>query len=268
MTIQSGIAAGLFYEMTGPEDAPAIVFSHALGGDLSMWDRQAPRFAGAYRIIRYDLRGHGRSREQTGPETLKDLATDALQLLDQNGIERAHFCGLSLGGLIGQWLGMYAQHRLRSLVLVDSAPRMGSPEQWDERLNTIESGGLSAVSGATMSRWFTEEFREREPGTVEHFKSVFEATSPAAYISCAKVVRNASLDKDGLEGYSSIGVPTLVITGRFDSAAKPADCKAMASRIPGSQYVELAAAHLSPVEASEAFTQALDAFLSSKSARE
>ena len=252
----------LFFEITGVGDAPVIVLSHALGGDRSMWDKQVPRLAVAYRVLRYDLRGHGRSVQQVGPLTLEDLARDLLELLDQHRIERAHFCGLSLGGTIGQWLGMHAQGRLRSLVLVDNAPRMGSPEQWKERIDQIERSGMSAISEATMSRWFTEEFRRQEPATVDHFKTVFEATSPAGYIACAKVVRDASLAGDDLERYASIGVPTLVVTGKFDSAAKPADCQAMASHIPGSRYVELTAAHISPVEAGDAFTNALEAFLS------
>src|SRR6476661_9666071 len=119
-----------FVDITGKDKHPAIVFAHALGGDLSMWDRQAGRFAGAYRIMRYDLRGHGRSPQSASEFQLKDLGTDVLGLLDQHGIERAHFCGLSLGGLIGQWLGLHAADRLLSLTLVDTTPRMGAPEVW------------------------------------------------------------------------------------------------------------------------------------------
>ncbi len=246
----------LFTDVTGPENGPAIVFSHALGGDLSMWDRQVSRFANQYRIIRYDLRGHGRSPQPTSQLQLGDLGADVLELLDHHGIERAHFCGLSLGGLIGQWLGLNAPGRLLSLALVDTAPRMGSPEQWDERFQQIERGGMSAIAAATMERWFTESFRNSEPDTVARIRSIFETTSPAGYIACAKVVR------EGLAGsVGAISVPTLVATGTYDAAAKPEECRRMAEQIPRSRYVELNAAHISPIEASDQFNSALRAFV-------
>jgi 3-oxoadipate enol-lactonase len=259
------MGSDLHSEITGEEGAPVIVFSHALGGDLTMWDRQVPQLIDKYRVLRYDLRGHGRSAQQAESFGLADLARDVLELIDQHGIQQAHFCGLSLGGMIGQWLGMHAGNRLLSLVLVDTAPQMGSPEQWKERIEKIEQGGMSAISDPTMTRWFTEQFRKREPEVVGHFKSVLEATSPAGYILCAKVVRDASAAEPDLERYASIDAPTLVVTGSFDTAAKPAECRAMASRIPKSSYVELTAAHISPVEASEDFTRALNDFLESGS---
>jgi 3-oxoadipate enol-lactonase len=245
-------------DITGPEKSPAIVFSHALGGDLSMWDRQVAQFAGQYRTLRYNLRGHGRSPQGGSDLKLDDLGTDVLELLDQHGIERAHFCGLSLGGLIGQWLGIYAPQRLLSLTLVDSAPRMGSPDQWDERIGQIEQHGMSAISSATMERWFTESFRAREPETVARICNILEGTSPDGYIACAKVVRNAGIEYERLK---TITVPTLVMTGTYDAAAKPEECRKMAAQIPRSRYVELTAAHISPVEASDQFNQALRAFL-------
>ncbi len=253
--------ANLFVDVTGPEKGPALVFSHALGGDLSMWDRQIAVFAGKYRILRYDLRGHGRSPQSTTNFTVEDLARDVLTLLDDAGIERAHFCGLSLGGMIGQWLGLHAPERLLGLVLVDTAPRMGDPEQWDARIKQIEQGGMSAISGATMERWFTESFRNREPETVARIRSILEATSPAGYISCAKVVREAAFTGLQKEELNRIKVPALVITGKFDSAAKPEDCREMARHIPNSRYIELDAAHISPVEASAEFSDALQTFL-------
>lgn len=221
--------ADLFLDITGPETGPALVLSHALGGDLSLWDRQVASFAGKYRILRYDLRGHGRSPQGSLNLRLNDLATDVLTLLDEAGIERAHFCGLSLGGMIGQWLGLHASERLLRLVLVDTAPRMGSQEQWDERIALIEQNGMSAISGATMERWFTEDFRNREPETVARIRSVLEGTPAAGYISCARVVREASLTGLQNEDLSNISVPALVVTGKFDIAAKPDDCREMAS---------------------------------------
>ena len=251
----------LFVDVTGPEDGPLIVFSHALGGDLSMWDRQVVKFASRYRILRYDLRGHGRSALAASNLKLEDLGKDVLELLDHHGIDRAHFCGLSLGGLIGQWLGLHASNRLVSLVLADSAPRMGTPEQWDQRIEQIEQGGMSAISNATMERWFTEGFRKREPETVARIRSILEATSPASYVACARVVREASVSGANYEDLRKINVPTLVVTGMFDPGVKPEDCQKMVAQIPRSLYVELTAAHISPIEASEEFNDALRTFL-------
>ena len=260
------MADKLFVDITGPENGPALVFSHALGGDLSMWDRQVVRFAGKYRIVRYDLRGHGRSPASSANLTVEDLGRDVLELLDKAGIERAHFCGLSLGGMIGQWLGMQAPKRLLRLVLVDTAPRMGNPEQWDDRIKQIEQHGMSAISGATMGRWFTEAFRNREPETVARIRSILEATSTTGYISCARVVRQGSITGPQNEDLNRISVPALVITGKFDTAAKPEDCREMARHIPNSRFVELNAAHISPVEASEEFNEALHTFLEAEDA--
>ncbi len=250
------MTSNLFTNIAGQENRPVIVFSHALGGDLSMWDRQVARFVDRYRVLRYDLRGHGRSSVSTSPLKLEDLGADVLELLDNNGVERAHFCGLSLGGLIGQWLGLNAPERLLTLTLADTAPRMGTPDQWDDRIQQIERNGMSAIAGATMERWFTEGFRKAESETVDRVRSILESTPPAGYIACAKVVR------EGLGGrVEEISVPTLVMTGRFDGAAKPEDCRNMAAQIPRSRYVELDAAHISPIEASAQFNDALAAFV-------
>jgi len=242
-----------------------VVFAHALGGDRTMWDRQMPRVTGSYRVLRYDLRGHGSGPEHTGPLTLKDLAEDLLTLLDEHGIDRIHFCGLSLGGLIGQWLGLHAQDRLRTLTLVDSAPRMGSVESWNERIQQIEREGMPSISQATMSRWFTESFRAQQPDIVKHFKTVLENTSQAGYIACATVVRDASKDGENLERFATVETPTFIATGSFDSAATPADCRRMASHIRGSRYLELPAAHISPIEAGDAFTEGFLSFLDMQS---
>jgi 3-oxoadipate enol-lactonase len=223
-----------------------------------MWDRQVPQFSGEYRVVRYDLRGHGRSPQSASAFTLDDLGKDVLRLLEQHGIERAHFCGLSLGGLIGQWLGLHAAERLLSLALVDTTPRMGAPEVWNQRFAHIEAGGMAAISQGTMERWFTESFRQREAETVTRVRKVLEATPASSYMACARVVRDSSIEFTDLE---RINVPTLVMTGTFDSAAKPEDARRVSSHIPGSRYLELPAAHISPVEASDAFNEALGTFL-------
>jgi len=252
------MASNSFVDITGKDKNPAIVFAHALGGDLSMWDRQVASFADGYRILRYDLRGHGRSPQSPSDFNLQELGKDVLELLDQHGIERAHFCGLSLGGLVGQWLGLHAADRLLSLTLLDTTPRMGAPDVWNERFAQIEAGGMTAISNATIERWFTEAFRKKEPQTVARVRSIFEATPPSGYIACGKVVRDSAIEYKDLE---RVTVPTLVATGKFDVAAKPEDAQKLARHIPASRYLELEAAHITPVEASDAFNNGLRLFL-------
>ena len=264
MSLSNDTASDLYYEFTGPEEGPVLVFSHALGGDLSMWEAQTAELADSYRILRYDARGHGRSAQPVSPVTLADLAQDVLRLLTHHSIDRAHFCGLSLGGMVGQGLGLHAPQRLRSLVLADTAPQMGNAETWNARIAAIRRDGMAALAPATMERWFTSGFRRREPQTVAHFEAVFRATEPAGYIACAQVVREGVLPREEWERFRSISIPTLVLTGAQDAAATPADSKLLASYIPRARYVELAAAHISPVEAGAAFTKALRSFLGSQ----
>jgi 3-oxoadipate enol-lactonase len=252
------MSSDLFFQTTGPEKAATVVFSHAVGGDLSLWNAQIEAFSPSYQLLRYDLRGHGRSPQPESALSIEDLGRDVLNLLDERGIERIHFCGLSLGGLIGQWLGVHGRNRLLSLTLVDTAPRMGTPDVWNQRFDQISRGGMSAVAAATMERWFTQSFRAREPETVARIRSVLESMSPAGYMACAKVVRDTSIGREDLRG---ITTPTLVVTGTFDAAATPDQCRDMAAQIPGSRYVELNAAHISPVEAGKEFNEELSAFL-------
>jgi 3-oxoadipate enol-lactonase len=228
---------------------------------MTMWNAQVRELAGSYRILRYDTRGHGRSAQPAKPLTLADLAQDVIHLLDHHSIHRAHFCGLSLGGMVGQWLGLHAPERLSSLILADTAPQMGNAETWDARIKTIQDGGMTAISRATMERWFTSEFRKREPQTVAHFEASFQATNASGYIACARVVQEGVLTREEFEHFRSISVPCLVITGSHDAAATPVDSRFLSSCIPDCRYVELYAAHISPVEAGAAFTHELRSFL-------
>jgi 3-oxoadipate enol-lactonase len=228
-----------------------------------MWDAQIAELAGSYRVLRYDTRGHGRSAPLTGSLSLADLAQDVLSLLDHHSIGRAHFCGLSLGGMVGQWLGLHTPGRLRRLVLADTVPQKGSVKTWDARIIAIQHGGMAAIASSTMERWFTPEFREQAPQIVAHYEAVFRTTGPTGYIACARVVQEGVLPQEEYGRLRSIPVPTLVVTGTHDSAATPTESRTMASYIPHGRYVELAASPISPVEASNGSTQALRAFLQS-----
>lgn len=247
----------LRYELAGPAGAPVVVLSHSLGSDLSMWDPQRPALEASLRVLRYDLRGHGQSTVRPGPCTIADHGGDVVHLLEALGLERVHFCGLSIGGLIGMWLGAHAPERITKLVLSNTAPRIGTQETWNARIEKVRSEGMAAVAPAVVERWFTPEFREQKPEVVAGARRTLEATSPEGYAASCAAVRDA----DARSELGAIRAPTLVIAGSRDPATPAADGRALAGSIPGAAFVELPASHLSNLEASASFNAELVRFL-------
>jgi 3-oxoadipate enol-lactonase len=240
----------LHYRLDGAAAGPVLVLSNGLGLDLHMWEAQMPALGARFRVLRYDTRGHGSSSIPDGPSTIDRLGRDVLALLDELHIGRVHFCGLSLGGMTGMWLGANAPERLSSLVLANTAPHIGTHEMWDTRIATVNARGMMAISDAAIARWFTPQFIVRSSAAVASLKAMFERTPAAGYVSCCAANRDADL-RDTVAG---IRAPTLVITGRHDVATPAAQGDWLAHRVPGARCVELAAAHLSNLEAPDAFT--------------
>lgn len=245
------------YELSGSEHAPTLVLSHSLGADLSMWEPQLPALEGRLRVLRYDSRGHGGSSLAAGPYRLAELASDVLRLLDALGVERAHFCGLSMGGMIGMWLGAHAAPRIDRLVLCNTGARIGTAASWNARIQAVSDGGMASIADAVIERWFTAEFRAASPEIVKGVRRQLEHTPPQGYRAACAALRDADERAD----LAAIRAATLVIAGRRDPATPPADGKAVADAIHGARYVELAAAHLSNIEAADEFTAALVGFL-------
>jgi 3-oxoadipate enol-lactonase len=248
----------IHYRMDGQPDAPALLLSHSLGADLSMWDRQVAALAPSFKILRYDCRGHGRSLVTPGPYSIELLGRDVVRLLDRLGISRVHFCGLSMGGMVGMWLGAHEPARVDRLVLANTAAQLGPPAVWDTRMAAVRQGGMSSVAGTIIERWFTPTFRARCSAEVEAVRQTILAVPPNGYISCCTALRDMDLRAELV----SIRSPTLVIAGRDDPATPPEAGRAIASAIQGARYVELPAAHLSNIEAAAVFnTAALDFLL-------
>ena len=245
------------YEVSGPASAPAVVFSHSLGVSLEMWQPQVELFAKHYRVIRYDTRGHGGSAVETGLYSIELLGKDVLGLLDFLAIDQVHFCGLSMGGVIGQWLGIHASQRLRSLTLANTAAKIGTTESWNARIVTVEKEGLGTVIPGTLERWFTTAFRERHPEIVCNVEALLRKTETAGYLGCCSAIRDA----DFRSASSQISVPTLLIAGKEDPVTSSNDMHFLESVIPQATYVELDAAHLSSVENPNGFNAALQGFL-------
>lgn len=248
------------YEIHGPASAPVLVFSHSLGVSLEMWRPQLEAFAASHRVLLYDTRGHGGSSLGHTPFTIDTLGNDLLSLLDALAIERAHFCGISMGGLIGQWLGIHAPQRLHRLILASTAQKIGTAEIWNTRIATVQREGFASTIPGALERWFTAGFRASHPQTIAGIEAILRKTQDAAYLACSTAIRDA----DFRETARQIPTPTLLLAGRYDVTTTCDDLRALAAAIPGSKYIELEAAHLSSVEAAGAFNAAMQAFLSAE----
>ncbi len=249
--------AFLHCRVEGREGAPYVVLSNSLGTDLAMWEPQVAQLARAFRVVRYDTRGHGTSEVTPGPYSVERLGRDVIALLDALSIERAHFCGLSLGGMTGMWLGVHASSRLNRLVLANTAARMGAPEAYDARITKVRAEGMQSISQAVIERWFTPRYIASQPAQVAATRQMIERTPAEGYAGACAAVR----DMDQKDAISAIALPTLIIAGSHDLATPAADGRFVSERIAGAQYTELDAAHLSNIEAAPAFTAALLAFL-------
>lgn len=250
----------LNYLLEGPAAAPVLVLSNSLGTDLQMWDAQIPALTEHFRVLRYDTRGHGKSLVTEGPYSIEQNGRDVLALLDALDIPRAHFCGLSMGGLIGQWLAINAPERLLRVVLCNTAAKIGTPEVWNPRIETVLRDGpaaMLALRDASVARWFTPEFAITESAKVEPVVGMLAATSPEGYAANCAAVRDA----DFREQVASIKLPLLVVCGTQDAVTTPTDGRFLVERVAGAQMVEFHAAHLSNVEAGELFTQRVLDFL-------
>ena len=247
----------LHYELAGPAGAPVVVLSNSLGTTLEMWEPQADVLARTFRVLRYDTRGHGRSELPPPPFDIGDYGRDVLALMDLLDIERAHFVGLSMGGLTGQWLGIHASSRIDKLVLCNTAACIGKPEGWRERIEFVRSHGLDEIATGAPARWFTQDFVAAHRPTVDTLTARLRTLSPDGYTAGCDVLAGTDL-RDEIDRISR---PTLVIAGEHDPVTTLADARFMVDRIRGAQLVTLNASHLSNVEAAQAFTEALLAFL-------
>lgn len=247
----------LYYEFLAAPGRSTLVLSNSLGTDLSLWAPQMAEFSKHFEIVRYDTRGHGRSSVPFGPYSIADLASDVLNLLDALQLHRVHFCGISMGGLLGQHLAIHAPERIHKLVLSNTAAKIGTAERWNTRIETVQREGMLPIAPAVLSGWITEKFQREHPEESRALETMLTANDPAGYTACCAAVRDA----DFREEVASIRAKTLVICGSSDAATPPAEGQLLSSKIAGSRLLELPAAHISNVEASVLFTTAVRDFL-------
>lgn len=251
------------YELSGPAGAETILFANSLGTDLRVWDAVAAALGRRYRILRYDMRGHGLSdcppvADDAAGYRMEDLAGDALALLDKLGIARIHACGLSIGGMVVQALAARAPDRIASVLLCDTGSRIGTPEMWDQRIRGIREGGLAGISDGILARWFTETFRAEQSLALRYYRNMLERTPADGYIGCCGAIRNTDLGPQA----AAIRVPTLVMVGDQDLATPPAQAAELAKAIPGARLeIIKQAGHIPCVEQSERVIALIEGFL-------
>ena len=247
-------------EIEGPDDAPVLMLSNSLGTNLHMWDPQMPELTRTFRVVRYDPRGHGASVADEGPYSIATLGRDALAIMDALGLARVHWLGLSMGGMVGQWLLAHAPERIDRAILANTSSYMPDPRAYNVRIATVRRDGMGAVAQAVCDRWFTPEFQGRDPAAVERVAATLRAAPAQGYMAACAAIR----DMDQRETVRRATRPVLVIAGSRDPATPAALGREIADAIPGASYVQIDAAHLSNVEQPEAFTAAVMKFLTSR----
>ena len=244
----------------GRDGGPTLMLSNSLGTTLKMWEPQMRPLTQLFRVIRYDRRGHGRSGVPPGPYSMERFGRDVIAILDDLNIDKVHWCGLSMGGMVGQWLGANAPERLGKIVLANTACFYPDPTNWLNRIKAIRDGGIAAVADTVIAAWLTADFREREPQIAASLKSMLLATPVEGYLACCEAL--STLDQREL--LPTITNPTLVIAGRHDMSTPVAAGELIRSLIPGASLTLLDAAHISNVEQPHAFTDAVVGFLTQR----
>ena len=247
------------YRLDGPESAPVLVLSNSLGTTWKMWDAQLPWFTQAFRVLRYNTRGHGGSPGSGGTITLETLGNDAIALLDRLDIERAHFCGVSLGGLTGLWLNRYAPARFNRFVIANSAAKIGTAEAWLSRAESVRQAGMNGVAEGSAQRWFTDEFINAHPDVVASLIAEMKQLSPEGYAACCEVLAAADLRTE----VAKMMQPVLLIAGQSDPVTTLTDARWIQQRAPAATCCTLPASHLSNVACPAEFSQQVLTYLTS-----
>ena len=246
--------AEINYQTFGDASQPAIIFSNSLGTQFNMWQPQISFFEKKFYVICYDTRGHGASSAPQGPYSIEQLGTDVVHLLDHLNIEKASFCGISMGGLTGQWLAIHHPERFNHVIVCNTAAKIGQEQAWNDRAQLVREQGLKPIAETAASRWFTEPFIRSNTAIVESLSNDLGAGSPEGYASCCEALAKADLRAD----LKTITVPVLIIAGQQDPVTTVADAQYLVNQIPNSQLIEINASHISNIECPEDFSHTLN----------
>ena len=249
--------AQINYQTFGDATKPALIFSNSLGTNFKMWQAQIDFFQQDFFVICYDTRGHGASSAPQGPYSIDQLGQDVVNLLDHLNVEKATFCGISMGGLTGQWLAIHRPERFNQVVVCNSAAKIGQEQAWNDRAVLVREQGLQPIASTAASRWFTEPFIQSNATVVNNLQNDLAAGSAEGYASCCEALAKA----DVREQLKDITVPVLVVAGQQDPVTTVVDGQFMVERIANSQLFEINASHISNVELPNEFNQAVKQFI-------
>lgn len=245
------------YALDGPADAPVVLFANSIGTDLRIWDGVVAELVSEYRLLRYDMRGHGLTDAPPGPYSMAQLADDAAALLDALDIRQAHVCGLSIGGMVAQQLAATRPERVARAIFCDTAMRIGPPDMWNQRAKAVRDGGTAAIADGVMQRWFTKAYLAGDGVSI--YRNMLSRVAAEGYAGCCEAIRDADLTAAS----GSIRAPALVVVGEEDVATTPADGQALADALPNGRLRLLpGAAHIPCVEQPAALAQLVRDFLS------
>lgn len=248
-------------EISGPDNAPVLMLSSSLGTTRHMWDPQMAAFTAQYRVLRYDRRGHGKSSVPKGPYNMEMLARDALALLDGLGIAKAHWLGLSMGGMEGMWLGANAADRFDKIILSNTSTYYPDKTVWHNRMDAVrKAGSVAAIADMVLNAWLTKDFQTAQPDIAARMKTMMMSTSVEGYLGSCAAVR----DMDHRETIKAIRNPTLIIAGAKDPATNVAAAQFIHDNVPGSKLAIVEAAHIANVEAPDVYAKTVLDFLGSK----
>lgn len=249
--------AQINYQTFGDHTQPALIFSNSLGTNFSMWQPQIDALQHDFYIVCYDTRGHGESSAPQGPYSIDQLGTDVIHLLDHLHINKAIFCGISMGGLTGQWLAIHHPERFNHVMVCNTAAKIGQESAWNERAQLVREQGLDDIASTAASRWFTPMFIEHHAEIVTTLSNNLAAGSPEGYASCCEALSKTDLR----EQLKDIGIPVLVVAGSQDPVTTVADAQYMVNNIKSSALFEIDASHISNIEQPEMFNLALKQFI-------
>jgi 3-oxoadipate enol-lactonase len=244
-------------QVDGAEGAPVLMLSNSLGTNLHMWDDQVPEWSKHFRVVRYDRRGHGKSGVSKGPYSFDRFGRDILAIIDALKIKKINWCGLSMGGMDGQWLGANAPDRVEKLILSNTNFYYADKQPWADRIKFVKEKGLRELVGPNMERWFTADFRARAPQAIARMTEMFVATPADGYIACVEAIR----DMDFRASNPRVTTPTLVIVGKHDPATPPAAGEEIQRQIKGAKLAVVDGAHIANLEQPKAYTEIVLNFL-------
>lgn len=257
LAVTTGDGCRLAYRSDGAADKPVLLLSNSIGTDLTMWDPQIEALGKHFRVLRYDSRGHGASDVPAGPYSMDRLGRDVIELLDALNISRVHFLGLSLGGMVGQWLGIHAPERIDRLILANTSAYLGPADQWEGRIASVMKADPQETADMFLRNWFPPQLLEAGGPMIAKIRAMLLATDPQGFAGSYAAVR----DMDMRRTIALITAPTLVIAGQYDTVTLPGHSELIAAIVPGAKLVILPVVHLSNLEAPDAFLNAVLEFL-------